>query len=157
MSQESRQTNLEASHLLHPHPEAVQTPLFVSGSPFFLALDKIQVKYEMLRAHAVESVRVNRAAAEHGYSRPAFYLIAAAFEERGMLGLLDEPRGRRGRWKLTPEIAEFLRAAAGDVSGARLALQVEERYGVFLHRRTVERLRHGDEVLAGPRGHPSRL
>src|SRR2546427_291841 len=33
--------------------------------------------------------------ASHGYSRPAFYLVAASFQERGMLGLLDEPRGRR--------------------------------------------------------------
>lgn len=141
MTLETRRRSLEAVHLVHPHPEAIQSPLFLSGTPFFLPLDKVQVKYEMLRAHAVEGLHVPRAAEEHGYSRPAFYLIAAAFEERGMLGLLDEPRGRRGPLKLTPEIVEFVRAASTDLSGARLVLQVQEQFGVAFHRRTVERLR----------------
>jgi transposase len=119
----------------------VRARVFESGGPFFFALDKVQVKYEMLRAHALEGVPVVRAAAEHGYSRPAFYLVAAAFEERGMQGLLDERRGRRGPLKLTPEVVAFLRAAAPDGhSGARLAQEVEERFGLSLHRRTVERL-----------------
>ena len=42
------------------------------------------------------------AAAAHGYSRAAFYLVAAAFAEAGMAGLLDERRGRRGPVKLGP-------------------------------------------------------
>lgn len=141
MSLESRRSNLELTRLLHPRPDAVRSPLFRSDHPFFLPADKVQVKYEMLRAHAVDALRVNRAAEQFGYSRPAFYLIAAAFEERGMLGLLDEPRGRRGPLKLTPEILEFVRNASGDFSGARLALEIQERFGVSLHRRTVERLR----------------
>ena len=53
------------------------------------------------------------AAAAHGYSRAAFYLVAAAFEQAGMAGLLDERRGRRGPVKLRPEIAEFIRADTG--------------------------------------------
>ena len=141
MTLDARRRSLETVHLVHPHPEAIRASLFVSGSAFFLPLDKVQVKYEMLRAHAVDGLQVERAAAEHGYSRPAFYLIAAAFDERGMLGLLDEPRGRRGPLKLTPEIVEFLRSATADLSGARLALLVQEQFGVSLHRRTVERLR----------------
>ena len=52
------------------------------------------------------------AAAAHGYSRAAFYLVSAAFEQAGMAGLLDERRGRRGPVKLTPEIVEFIRAGA---------------------------------------------
>lgn len=124
---------------MHPHPEEVRAQLFQAGHPFFFALDKVQVKYEMLRAHAVDGVSVVRAAEEHGYSRPAYYLIAAAFEERGMDGLLDERHGRRGPVKVTPEILAFLRAAP-TASGAQLAREVEARYGVSLHRRTVERL-----------------
>ena len=93
-----------------PQAEAVFAPLFTSGG-FFLAADKVQVKYEMLRAHLAEGVPVTAAAAAHGYSRAAFYLVAAAFEQAGMAGLLDERRGRRGPVKLRPEIVEFIRSA----------------------------------------------
>ena len=69
----------------------------------------------------------------------SFYLVAAAFDASGMLGLLDERRGRRGPLRLTPEIVAFLQSAEG--SGATLADEVETRLGVRLHRRTVERAR----------------
>ena len=55
---------------------------------------------------------MTEAAAAHGYSRAAFYLVAASFEQSGMAGLLDERRGRRGPVKLRPEIVEFIRAEA---------------------------------------------
>lgn len=141
MSHESRRRSLEESGLLHPHADAVTATLFVGNDPFFLAADKVQVKYEMLRAHVLDGVAVTTAAATHGYSRAAFYLVAAAFEEQGMAGLLDERPGRRGPVKLTDEIVEFLRAAAPEASGGDLARQVLERFGVHLHRRTVERAR----------------
>ena len=141
MSQEARREALEAGGLVHVRPEAVTAALFVGGDPFFFALDKLQVKYEMLRAHVVDGSAVTAAAAAHGYSRAAFYLIAAAFEERGMAGLVDERPGRRGPVKLNEEIVGFLRAADPALSGAALAARVEQRFGVSLHRRTVERAR----------------
>ena len=49
MSNDSRRLALEAAGLVHPRPEAVTSPLFTQGNPFFFALDKMQVKYEMLR------------------------------------------------------------------------------------------------------------
>ena len=58
-----------------------------SSSPRF---DKVQVKYEMLRAHVIDGQTATAAAQAHGYSRAAFYLVAAAFERSGMVGLLDE-------------------------------------------------------------------
>ena len=116
-------------------------PLFNQQEPFFLALDKVQVKYEMLRSHLVDGVSATAAAEQHGYSRATFYLITTAFDESGMRGLLDEPRGRRGPIKLTPEVIEFITSADATLSGAQLALDVEARFGVRLHRRTVERTR----------------
>src|SRR5439155_8597350 len=115
-------------------------PLFTAGG-FFLAADKVQVKYEMLRAHLVDGVNVTDTAATHGYSRAGFYLVAAGFDRDGMIGLLDDKRGRRGPVKLTAAIAEFLHAAPASVSGAVLAEEVANRFGVRLHRRTVERVR----------------
>ena len=141
MSQDSRRAALERSGLLHPHPEAVTAAVFAKGDPFFLAADKVQVKYEMLRAHALDGVPVTEAAASHGYSRGGFYLVLASFSEQGMAGLLDERRGRRGPLRLTDEIVAFLRAAPAESSGAALAREVEARFGVSLHRRTVERAR----------------
>ncbi len=140
LTQEQRRRSLVAAGLLHPHPDAVRAQLFQGGHPFFLAEDKIQVKYELLRAHLVDRVPVVRAAREHGYSRAAFYLIADAFDEAGMRGLLDEKRGRHGPLKVTPQILDFVRASR-QLSGAALSLEVAERFGVVLHRRTLERLR----------------
>lgn len=141
VSQESRRQALEASALVHPNPEAVSAALFVAGDPFFFALDKVQVKYEMLRSHVVDGISVTDVAAAHGYSRGGFYLVTAAFAERGMAGLVDERRGRRGPLRLTDEIVEFLRSAPAESSGAALVGEVERRFGVALHKRTVERAR----------------
>jgi transposase len=140
VSETSRLRALAEAGLAHPNPAAVRSPLFASGAGFFLASDKVQVKYEMLRAHLADGMPVTEAAAAHGYSRAAFYLVSAAFEELGMAGLLDERRGRRGPMKLRPEIVEFIRAEAA-ASGAQIAEQVADRFGVRLHRRTVERAR----------------
>ncbi len=136
VSETSRLAALEQAGLVHPRADAVTAPLF-SSAGFFLPADKVQVKYEMLRAHLTGHVPVTAAAAAHGYSRAAFYLVAAAFAETGMTGLLDERRGRRGPVKLGPEITEFIRSAP-PASGAALAGQVEARFGVVLHRRTIE-------------------
>ena len=139
VSEASRLRTLTEAGLLHGSPAAVRSPLFTMGGEFFLAADKVQVKYEMLRCHLVDGRPVTEAAAEHGYSRAAFYLVLASFSQTGMAGLLDERRGRRGPVKLRPEIAEFIRAA--EAGTGVLAGQVEDRFGVRLHRRTIERAR----------------
>lgn len=141
MATGARRRALEAAGLVHPNPDGVTAELFDGSKPFFLAADKVQVKYEMLRAHLVDGVTVTAAAAVHGYSRATFYLVADAFAERGMSGLVDERRGRRGPVKLTPEIVAFLAATDWAISGAELADEVARRFGVSLHRRTVERVR----------------
>jgi transposase len=138
---EARRAALLAGGLVHPRAEAVTAPLFSDGGSFFVALDKVQVKYEMLRAVAVDGVSVAAAARSHGYSRAEFYLVSAAFAERGMAGLVDSRRGRKGPVKLTDEIVDFARAAPPGRSGADVAGDIEARFGVVLHRRTVERVR----------------
>lgn len=139
MSGASRLAALSNSGLLHANPHAVRAALFAGGGEFFLAEDKVQVKYEMLRAHLVDGLPVTDAAAEHGYSRAAFYLVLASFSESGMSGLLDEARGRRGPVKLRADIVSFIRnSTAGP---GELVEQIADRFGVRLHRRTIERAR----------------
>lgn len=58
-----------------------------------------------------------------------------------MAGLVVERRGRKGPLKLSPEIVAFLASADPAVSGADLGVEVARRFGVSLHRRTVERAR----------------
>jgi hypothetical protein len=141
MSVKSRIEALERAGLVHPRADAVTAELFRSDNPFFLAADKVQVKYEMLRAVVVDGATVVSAAEAHGYSRAEFYLVQAAFADRGMAGLVDGRRGRKGPTKVSPDIAAFLRDAPAQRSGAELAREVEARFGVSVHRRTAERIR----------------
>lgn len=136
MSTALRLRALAVARLLHPNPAAITAPLFNGKQPFFLAADKVQVKYEMLRAHMVDGLSVSEAAAIHGYSRPAYYLVVNSFAEAGMMGLLDERRGRRGPLKLNAEILAFM-----NWSSAALAQAITRRFAVSLHRRTIERAR----------------
>lgn len=142
MAASGRYRALEQTGLLHPAPEAVSAEAFRFQPEFFAAFDKVQVKYEMLRAHVVDRQTATAAAAAHGYSRASFYLVAGAFEQSGMVGLLDERPGRRGPLKLSSEVIAFLvqrRRERPDASGAELARELEQALGVRLHRRTVER------------------
>jgi transposase len=142
VAERARERALETAGLLHPAPEAVTAAVFVEHPEFFAAFDKVQVKYEMLRAHLVEGESVTAAAAAHGYSRASFYLVANAFDGAGMVGLLDERPGRRGPVKLSAEVLAFLEARRRErpgASGAELADELERALGVRLHRRTVER------------------
>jgi transposase len=142
MAASARYRALEQAGLLHPAPDAVVGEQFRSYPEFFASFDKVQVKYEMLRAHVLDGESATAAAVSHGYSRASFYLVAAAFERAGMVGLLDERPGRRGPVKLSPEVLAFLRARHSErpgASGAELALELEVALGVRLHRRTVEK------------------
>jgi transposase len=146
VAERARQRALEAAGLLHPAPEAVTAPVFAEHPEFFATFDKVQVKYEMLRAHLVAGENVTAAAAAHGYSRASFYLVARAFEEAGMVGLLDERPGRRGPVKVSADVLAFLEARRRErpgASGAELAGELERALGVRLHRRTVERALRG--------------
>jgi transposase len=140
MSNNSRRQALEAAGLVHPRPEAVTSPLFTGTSPFFLSLDKVQVKYEMLRAHVVEGSTITEAARGHGYSRAEFYLVGAAFDQAGMTGLLDERRGRKGPTKLTVEVSNFINGL-GQYSATEVASALQEAMGVSLSPRSIQRAR----------------
>src|SRR3979411_1067060 len=110
----------EPASLRRRPPESGTAPFFDGRQPFFLAADKVQVKYEMLRAHVVDGLGVSEAPARHGYLRPAYYMVADPFAVLGMRGLLDQRRGRRGPLKLNAEILAFIRSADPNWSSAVL-------------------------------------
>ena len=146
MAESARYRALEQAGLLHPGAKGVLAEPFGAHPEFFASFDKVQVKYEMLRAHAIDGQSATAAADSHGYSRASFYLVQAAFERSGMVGLLDERPGRRGPVKLSPEVLAFLQARHRErpgASGAELAAELDAALGVRLHRRTVEKVLGG--------------
>jgi transposase len=124
---------------LNTHP--VSDTLF-SESDFFDSRDLVQVKYEMLRKVRKEGESVGRAAASFGFSRPSFYKSFKDYEREGVPGLLPRKRGPRSRHKLTAEVLAFVK---GLCTGKRrlgmpaLLDEVEKRFGIQVHRRSLER------------------
>jgi len=126
---------------LNRHPEKVSEPLFDQGE-FFDRRDLVQVKYEMLRRVEAEGKPVTEAARDFGFSRPSFYQAQAAFSAKGLPGLVPKKRGPRGGHKATEEVVLFLAGVLqkeGPLSSQVLARRVQERLGLKLHRRTIER------------------
>jgi len=134
---------LRAQGALNPAPEKVLAEPFRSHPEFFDAEDRLQVRYEMLRGPAQGEMSVVEACRLFAVSRQTFYTLRRAFEARGIAGLAEGKRGRKGPVKASLEVVEFVRdAKARDAtaSGAELARLVAERFGISLHRRTIERL-----------------
>lgn len=133
---------LQEAGALHRQPELVRAELF-ERHRFFDPLDKIQVKYEMLRAHAVDGRTVVTVADEFGFSRETYYVVLAAFQARGVPGLADGKPGRPGPLKLTDEAMRWvydLHRRAPQLSGREIAEQLAGELGIEVHRRTIERL-----------------
>jgi transposase len=133
---------LRGQHAAHPHPDAVRDPAFTSGNPFFDPRDLVQVRYEMLRRVRDEGRSVTETATAFGVSRPAFYAAAAHFAAAGLPGLVPERPGPRRAHKLSEAVVEVLaasRAADPSLRSAELARIASERFGIAVHRRSVER------------------
>jgi len=153
-SEDTKAVELRQQNALNPRPHKLRDRLFVN-STFFDARDLVQVKYEMLRRVHHDGLSVSQVCADFGFSRPSYYEIQAAFEAGGLLGLLPQQRGPRRRHKLSPEILDFIAVQRKEQPGlgmiALLAL-IESRFGVALHRRTVERGLSGKKKRRKPTG-----
>jgi transposase len=126
---------------LNPHPGNVADELFAEGD-FFDARDVVQVKYEMLRRARADGWPVNRSARTFGYSRVSFYEARKAVERSGLAGLLPQRPGPRGAHKLSDEVmalVEQARAKEMSLSSKELAKRVNERFGISVHPRSIER------------------
>jgi transposase len=126
---------------INARADAVTDPKFMVGG-FFDPRDVVQVKYEMLRRTRVDEVSVTRAVEEAGFSRQTFYKAKSDFEEAGIVGLVPKKRGPRGPHKLRGDVLDFMKAShsPGQPIRARvLAGEIEERFGVRVHPRSIER------------------
>jgi transposase len=126
---------------LHPHPQKVADELFASGE-FFDARDLVQVKYEMLRRVRVDGRPVSDSATRFGLSRPSYYQAQEAFEQGGLPALLPKKPGPRRAHKLSDQVVAALREALAEkpeMTSADLVALVEKRFGISVHRRSIER------------------
>jgi transposase len=136
-----KRTALEASGTLNPHAQDVQDPTFID-SDFFDPRDLVQVRYEMLRRVHIEGQAITDATSGFGVSRPTFYKAQSDFERRGLEGLLPTKRGPHGPHKITNEVMRFIqtaREAPEPPDALTLVKRIAERFGLRVHRRTVER------------------
>ena len=126
--------------VLNPHPEAVRDALF-ADNPFFDPADLVQVRYEMVRRHEVDGQAIGEVAAKFGVSRPTFYKAQRALAATGLTGLLPGKRGPKGGHKLSDEMLAFdvdLRTRSPGMTMAE-RLRIEHRFGIKVHRRSLER------------------
>jgi transposase len=145
---------LRRQHALNPRPDDVQDPTFTSGNAFFDARDVVQVKYEMLRRVREEGQAVSRAAANFGFSRPAFYQAQAVFDADGLPGLIPQRPGPKRAHKLSEEVVDQLEwalEADASMNSAQLAEWLERELGLHVHRRSVERALDRRRKKAGSR------
>ena len=127
---------------LNNRPERVRDELFLANA-FFDPRDLLQVKYEMLRRVREDGESVSAAAARFGLSRPTFYSAQRAYGAGGLPALAPARPGPRGAHKLRPDVVEALREAAQrrPPPGSRELVElVRERFGLSVHRRSVERV-----------------
>jgi transposase len=126
---------------LHPHPEKVRDDIFITNN-FFDPRDLVQVRYEMIRSHRVDKKPVAQTTRRFGTSRPTFYQVATLYDRKGLIGLVPSKRGPKKPNKCTEDILKFVQercAQDHDLAWDDLLREVNEKFGVTLHRRTVER------------------
>jgi transposase len=143
---DSKSEALREQGVFNSRSSEITDPLFAEDS-FFDPRDLVQVKYEMLRRVERERHSVTGAATAFGFSRPSFYQALSAFEENGLAGLVPHKRGPRQAHKLTDEVLTFIvetRRKEPPIRSAELARLIEERFGIKVHPRSIERslLRH---------------
>ena len=140
-SSPSKKRKLAESNTLNPNADKITDPLFKSND-FFDADDLLQVKYEMLRRVEKEKKSVTDATNSFGFSRRHFYVLQKQFADEGLHGLLSEKRGPKGAHKLNEEIMDFIHVQIEEDPSLRtpgIGLILEKRFGIKVHRRSIER------------------
>ena len=137
-----RKQRLKKEGTLHPNPDRVRADL-LAKSPFFDANDLMQMKYEMLRSVSVDQQSVAEVAHTFGLSRVAYYHSRKQYQKHGLAGLLPRRRGPKHPHKFTSEVMSFineqLTATGGRPDWNLLSKQIEDRFGIKVHPRSIER------------------
>ena len=126
---------------VNPHPEKVRDELFRSHA-FFDPCDIVQVKYEMLRCVRKDGASVSESAARFGLTRPTWHQAQRAYDAGRLPALVPAKPGPRRARKLGDEVVAALRTAKSgqpELRSRDLVELVRNRFGLSVHRRSVER------------------
>ena len=129
---------LRQTGTLNPRADRVTDELFTDGD-FFDPNDLLQVKYEMLRRVRSDDFTVRQAAQLFGFSRPSFYQAQETFTRGGLGALVPQKRGPRRAHKLSQKIMAFIERTIAADPEANLVAAVQEKFGLSVHRRSIER------------------
>lgn len=132
---------LRARGSLNTDPKRVTDEVFRQDD-FFDVRDMVQVKYEMVRRTEIDGLPASHAAQAFGVSRPTFYAAKTALDSGGIPALVPAKPGPRRAHKLSDEVVDTLEQALAEDPARRakdLAALAEERFGVSVHPRSVER------------------
>jgi len=132
---------LRRTGTIHPHPGSVTDALF-QENPFFDPRDLLQVRYEMTAPAQGRGSLDGRRGCYLRVSRPTVYQAQAAFQQAGLGRLLRKRRVRKQGHKLSVEVIEYVRAlrtAGPHLTTAACLQAVQERFGITVHRRSLER------------------
>jgi transposase len=138
-----KRENLREAGVLNPKPERIQDSLFLESPDFFDPQDDLQVRYEMLRVHLVDGDNVSAICQRFGVSRQTFYNLQEKFLNEGTAGLLAKRPGPKGPSKLTEDVLSFVKQrlqTQASISTPELLTQVQKKFRVSFHRRTLEKL-----------------
>ena len=96
----------------------------------------------MVRRHRADGVSITDVAVAFGVSRPTFYKAQSTLAAAGLVGLMPNRRGPKGGHKVSDEVVAFvidLKAARPGLTTLECLRAVEARFGVKVHRRSLER------------------
>jgi transposase len=126
----------------NPRPARVKADIFQSH-PFFDPEDKVQVKYEMLRARELEGAALSDTCSQFGFSRESYRHILEHFREEGVAGLFGHKRGRQGPVKATAPVRDFIcseHVRDNSLTAEELAQRCAQEFEIVISRRTVFRV-----------------
>ena len=126
---------------LNKNPEKITNPLFKKHD-FFDVLDKIQIKYEMLRANQVDGQKASHICKQYNYSREAFYVILRKFKQKGTVGLLEGSRQKKNTIMMNEDIAKMIiqtKFENPEISGSKLAQKINATFNTDYKKRSIEK------------------
>jgi transposase len=88
-----------------------------------------------------------------GVSRPTFYQAQTAFQLGGLSALVPKQRGPKEGHKLSDEVIEYVRdlkTSSPGLTTTDCIRAVEEKFGITVHRRSLERAMADKKKLPKP-------
>ena len=135
--------NLHKAGLFNKNFHKINDPRFTQKSVFFDPCDNLQVRYEMLRSHIVEGDHVSTLCKRFGVTRQTFYTLQEKLNNEGSAGLIQKKTGPRGPTKVYKTVLDFINERIVNdehLSAARLRNEITTKFGISLHKRTVEKI-----------------